>query len=902
MPEAGTMLLHYRLVEKLGEGGMGVVWKAADTTLGRDVAIKILPEAFASEADRLSRFEREAKALAALNHPHIAAVYGLHEAGGVRFIAMELAPGEELMRLLKRGPVSIDDALKIARAVASALEAAHDAGIVHRDLKPANIMVAPDGGVKVLDFGLAKSFETESGATSGSMSPTLTTPATRAGVIMGTAAYMSPEQARGKPVDKRTDIWAFGVVLWEMLAGDRAFKGETVSDMLASILKESPDLGALPASTPAPVRRLISRCLEKDPKARLRDIGEARILLSGDLREEVARPGVEAGAPPRKASRAVPALLGIAGLLAGALATYALVGREAPEPRPPSMLLSIPLDPANPPGSRLSRPVAISPDGDRIVYVAQPAGDPQIFSKRAGDLDMEPIEGTKQYVDPFFSPDGRKLGVRSSVGLTIGWFDLESPGHFQKLVEGGHVGAVWGADDHVYFTYTKEDAADNLLIHRVPATGGAPEVVTQRAEGREGESHWWPEILPGGRTLLYAAVPAGFRFRDAEIRALDLESGEQKVLIPSAQQARYEGSGHIVYLQKNTLLAVRFDPEKVEITGPPVAILSGVKTNPDSGSAAFAASRNGTLVYLSESAEDTKATIVAYDAQGNASPLVAEPADYRSARASSDGQRLAVSIVEGPGRFRAEIHNLRRKTFSRLRAGSDESLIWPIWSNDGKWIYATRAKPSGRADVVRIPSDGSGSLESLGEVELFDSLDDVSRDGRWLIVASSESGSSDLETIATEAGGDKRPLLATESNEGGARISPDGKWMAYVDDSLGQPEIFLRSFPEPGEAWRISTQGGEAVAWAPDGRRILYVHDQDLFSVNIGSEAEPAPRDPVKLFTLQGPKFNAVGGGNVSLQMLPDDRVMAIRPEASQLAHRIHVVTDWFAELNEQVP
>ncbi|HXI04334.1 MAG TPA: protein kinase [Candidatus Saccharimonadales bacterium] len=903
MPAPGTMLLHYRLEEIIGEGGMGVVWRARDTTLDREVAIKILPEALASEADRLARFEREAKALAALNHPNIASVYGLHEAGGVRFLAMELAPGEELLRLIKRGPVPLDDALRIARAIASALEAAHEAGIVHRDLKPANVMVSPEGSVKVLDFGLAKNLDQEAGAVSGSMSPTLTTPATRSGVIMGTAAYMSPEQARGRAVDKRADIWAFGVVLWEMLAGDRAFKGETVSDTLASVLKETPDLDALPALTPAAVRRLVARCLEKDPKQRLRDIGEARIALSGDLEAGAAAQPDAAPRPSRRMSLTASVILLVAGAAIGSLAIWALAGGSGEVPRAPSMLLAIPLDGDHPPGSRLSRPVAISPRGDRVVYVAVKAESSEIFSKGADEPDMKPIESTEGYIDPFFSPDGTKLGLldaRQTDDLKLGWIDLAAPGRVQVLADYAVVGAVWGEDGYVYFTYTKQDSPDTMLIHRVADSGGTPERVTHREAGSK-ETHWWPELLPGAGKLLFAKVP-NFEFGKSEIDVLDLKTGAEKLLIPDARQARYVRSGHLVYLQKDTLLAVRFDPVKAEITGKPVAILSGVKTNPDSGSAAFAFSRNGTLVYLSEDSTAASARLMRYDPKGNGAPLVSETADYRWARASRDGRRVAASVLVRPGKYQLQIHNIQRRTFATPSVG--DTVTGVVWSPDGQWVYYAVPDLSSRMTAInRIRADGSGQPETICKTQSSAAMWDISPDGRWLVLSDSAGASIGMAMVPADGKGKVQPLIATDANEGNARISPDGRYVAYVDDSLGRAEIFLRTFPKPGEAWRISTKGGNNPAWSPDGRRILFLQDQDVMSADIGAGSEPEPREPVKLFTLKGPAFAWAGLGDPSLQVLPDGTIMIIQPDAEHAAPgTIRVVTNWFDQLNSQVP
>ncbi|MFQ5742512.1 MAG: protein kinase, partial [Acidobacteriota bacterium] len=625
----GKTLGHYEIVELLGAGGMGEVYRARDTKLERDVAIKVLPEDFASDQDRLARFEREAKLLASLNHANIATIHGLEDADGVRFIAMELVEGETLgERIARSGRIEVNEALEIARQIAEALEAAHDKGVIHRDLKPANVKVTPDGKVKVLDFGLAKVYEADGISSDISHSPTMAV-ATQAGVILGTAAYMSPEQARGRPLDKRTDIWAFGCVLFEMLSGEPAYDGETVSDTMAAILKEPPDWDALPDSAPAAGRRLLRRCLEKDPANRLRDVGDARI----EIREALHAPAGDRSVVGRGAKPSRTALWWTAGAafalgaLASTLADVNFGQSIPPQPSPPRHL-AITLSPDAPVEIETWRPsIALSPDGTRLVYVANRGGKREILLRRLGEDDAQPIPGTEDGYGPFFSPDGASRGVVAGYELkTVAL----SGGAAVTLARVAPVtrGATWGTDGTIVFT-----SNPNGGLVRLAATGeGFPEdafATVERdpmivedtqtltnANPQQGEySHRWPTFVPGGGAVLFT-VDTGSSFDNASIAVLSLNTGAKKDLFPGGTNAVYSPTGHIVFAQGGSLYAVPFDRERLELTGPRVRILDGVLTEPG-GAAHFALSRDGSLVYVPGERLQPNRKLVWVDREGN---------------------------------------------------------------------------------------------------------------------------------------------------------------------------------------------------------------------------------------------------------------------------------------------
>jgi len=630
----GKTLSHYKILSKLGEGGMGVVWKALDTNLDREVAIKILPGTFATDADRLRRFEREAKLLASLNHPNIATVHGLHEADGVHFIAMEFVPGMTLAERLARGAAPVDEALEMAGPIAEALETAHERSVIHRDLKPANIMVRDDGTLKVLDFGLAKSFGSQSADDTASESPTVTSGGTTAGTVLGTAAYMSPEQARGRPLDKRTDIWSFGCVLYEVLTGKSCFDGETPSDTLARILEREPDWSAVPEDTPAVIEELLARCLRKDPRGRLRDMGEARIAI-----EELHDHGPTAATVVARRSWRSALPLAVAALLIVSAAVVGWMARQPASPTahsPTRLVVSLPQYHQLAVSADLS--LAISPDGTTLIYGASspPGSSPRLFLRKLDRFEAVPIPGTARAVGPFFSPDSRWLGYFADGKL------------FKISIEGGtpleicHVGQVvpgacWEPDGSIYFT-----AGPNHGLYRVSAGGGTPELLTSPDFSQGETGHGWPQLLPNGDSVLFTISST----KGTHIAVLTLQTGEWRTIGKGMGGARYLSSGHLLFARSEGLAAVAFDHVKLETSGAPVVVLEDVYMIPGLlgfGMAAFSVADTGLLVYLQGGAAAGESRLVWVDRDGRTRPMTSEAGGYEWPRLSPDGKRVAVT-------------------------------------------------------------------------------------------------------------------------------------------------------------------------------------------------------------------------------------------------------------------
>jgi Protein kinase domain len=661
----GTRIGSYEIVAALGAGGMGEVYRARDTKLGRDVAIKVLPELFAADAERLARFQREAQLLAALNHPNIAAIYGLEDAGSTRFIVMELVDGESLdARLKARAPSSgasasagargfsraaafgVPDALAIARQLIDALEAAHEKGIVHRDLKPANIMLTEDGQVKVLDFGLAKydaggaGQAGETGPGGLTHSPTLTFAATQLGMILGTAAYMSPEQARGRPADKRSDVWAFGCVLFEMLAGKRAFEGEDATDIIAAVVRAEPDWTALPAAVPPAIRTLIQRCLVKDRKARIPDMAVVRFLMTD---ADITRPQPSAGSAasaPRRPAVAIAAAALIVGAAIAATATWALMRpRDVPRSRPVRFGIAAPAD--QPYAiSGPDRSILITPDGSHIVSVhgGTLGGGGQLMVRRLDQLNAAAMRGLNATRAPFASPDGRWIGFFET-GFLKKVQVSGGPSVTICRVNGGTRGSTWGPDDTIIFA--TNDAATGLMS--VPAGGGEPRVLTKPDTSQGEQDHFFPSMLPDGKTVLFTIAVSPVE--NSQIAALDLQSGKQTIVVRGGSQPEYV-SGQLLYASGSALHAVRFDPNRLEVLGEPVVVSEDVRVE-TTGGAQYSVSLNGALVYLAggEGSFGDR-SLVWVDRTGREQPLDAPSRAYNTPRISPDGKRIAVSLAD----------------------------------------------------------------------------------------------------------------------------------------------------------------------------------------------------------------------------------------------------------------
>ena len=664
----GTTLGPYQVTAKIGEGGMGEVWQARDTKLDRDVALKVLPEAFTSDPDRLARFEREAKVLASLNHPNIGSIYGLEEAEGVRALVLELVEGPTLADRIKQGPIPIDEALPIAKQIAEALEAAHERGVIHRDLKPANVKVREDGTVKVLDFGLAKALEGDAGS-DPSEAPTLTAAATRAGVIMGTAAYMSPEQAKGKTADRRADIWAFGCVLYEMLTGQRPFVGDDVSDTLAAVLRAEVDLDALPDAIPARLRQIVRRCLQKDPKQRLHDVADLRLAMDGAFETTVPQTAEAVVAPALQVwQRPVPAAIAALTLLAiGGLTVWSLT-RPAP-----TLVARFPIQlAADEAFSGTGRPiVAISPNGSHVVYSANNG----LSLRPLDQLHATPIPGTDGARNPFFSPDGQRIGFHAAGQLKRVSVSGGAP---VTLGEANNPwGASWGADDMILYGQGSQG------IWRVPGTGGTPEQLIPMEDGEQAHG---PQMLPGGEWVLFTFRPSGASSWDqAQIVVQSLETGERSVVIDGGRDARYVATGHLVYALNGVLLAAPFDLGERRVIGGPVALVEDVSdAGARTGAAQFSLAANGSLVYVpgfGGAAFDLTSRLVVTGRDGAGTPLAEIAGTGWYPRYSPDGTRVAFAAQHADG---ADVWVLDIERGTRTRLTSEGlNRFFPVWSPDG---------------------------------------------------------------------------------------------------------------------------------------------------------------------------------------------------------------------------
>jgi len=901
----------------LGVGGMGEVYRARDTRLGRAVAIKILPPAFKDNDDRLARFEREARVLASLNHPHIGAIYGVEDADDVSALVMELVEGENLATRLAHGAMPVDEALGIATQIAEALEAAHEQGVVHRDLKPANITVRTDGTVKVLDFGLAKALDSSGSARSNpAASPTIAVYTTQAGVLFGTAAYMPPEQAKGKSVDKRADLWAFGCVLFEMLSGRRPFEGETISDVLAKVIERDPDWTALPGTTPPAIQKLVRRCLEKDPRRRLDSAAVARL----EIEDTLAAPA--SGVPGRVVSRGERwppgALVSIGALAAivGAIVTWAVM-RPARAPAPAVSRFAITLPSTESLAFSINdRDVTLSADGTRIVYVA---GDRAQLMVRALDkLEATPVPGVENARAPFLSPDGRWIGFfeRLDEGVTTG---PVGRGVLKKVstsggppvvictVNGGSRGASWAADDTIVFATS--DRSTGIL--RVAASGGEPEGLTKPEQAQRERAHAFPSMLPGGRGVLFTIVLPDDPV-DRQIAVLDLKTGEQKTLIRSGGQAEYIDSGHLIYIVGGALWAVRFDLRTLNVLGDAVPLTERVLTL---GAADFAISRSGALVYVPVSVGEAR-SLVWVTRQGAEQPIAAPPRAYIGARLSPDDTRAALQIHDQKNEIWT--WQFARETLMRLSFSPTTSLgsSFPVWTPDGRHVIFG----SGRdAPMFTRPywhaADGSGGDQLLGSGSRPTRPVSISPDGNRLVLESSTpSAGYDLVVLRLNGKPQMAPLLETPFDERNAAISPDGRWMAFDSNESGLSRIYVRPFPNVSDArYQVSNGSGRTPAWSRHGDELFFVDRTSVMAVAVRTTPTFSAGSPVKLFDAPGlvldgrfSRLAFAGNTNRTYDVARDGRFLMIKSQAGASdgnapRDSMVVVENWIEEVKARV-
>jgi eukaryotic-like serine/threonine-protein kinase len=842
----------YDVVALLGKGGMGEVYRARDARLHRDVAVKVLPEAFALDPDRLARFEREAQVLASLNHPNIAAIYGVEGTAGITALVLELVEGTTLADRIAQGPIAIEAALPMAQQIADALEAAHEHGVVHRDLKPANIKVSDDGRVKVLDFGLAKVLEPPRPAADIAQSPTVTSPAaaTLQGVILGTVAYMAPEQAVGKPVDKRVDIWAFGCVLYEMLTGRSAFSGDDVSDTLASVLRSEPDWTALPASTSSSIRTLLRRCLEKDRRERLPDIGAARL----EIRDALARPRIEpfaraVPAPPRRAGAALPIAFLVGVVVASA---FWLATRFGERDVPPVARLVMSMRPAEQLGGRTpeGRPtrteIALSPDGRLLVFSAFRAGQRQLYCRQLSEMAAIAIPGTDGGSGPFFSPDGQSLGYWTNGELRKVSLAGGVPVTLAQVSAGLGRASSWGADGRIVF------AGDTGGLWQVSGDGGMPEPLTSLDSGRGEVSHRLPHVLPDGDAVVFTVARNRFpRWDETQIFVHSRRTGKRTLLIEGGADARYIATGHLVYVREGTLMAAPFDLTRLQVTGGSVGVLADLmqaaymqSSADNTGAAQFTVSRTGTLAYVPGGVlPEAQNRLVWVDRAGRVEPLPTSTGPFEQPRLSPDGTRFAVHTWGRQNDI--QVRDIARNTAFRLT--SEGRNASPVWTPDGARIVY-RSAVQGVDGLFWRPADGSGVAEPMTTSDRNLVPGAWSPDAKVLLFYEVGHPNTGIDMWVLPMDGDRkaRSLLASRFAETGADFSPDGQWLAYSSNESGHWDVHVRSYPSLRTKQIIAR--GMSPIWRRDGKELFYLVPEAGAAVRTSVMAVPVRTQPALSF------------------------------------------------------
>jgi serine/threonine protein kinase/Tol biopolymer transport system component len=888
----GRRLGPYEVLSAIGAGGMGEVYKARDTRLDRIVAIKVLPTHLADRSELRERFEREAKTIASLNHPHICTLYDTGHQDGIDYLVMEYLEGETLAQRLAKGPLPIGQMLQYAIEISDALDKAHRKGVTHRDLKPGNIMLTKTG-TKLLDFGLAK-LKQEAAPANVSLSdlPTAKDPLTAQGSIVGTLQYMAPEQLEGKEVDARTDIFAFGVVVYEMATRKRAFEGKTQASVIGAILKDDPPpISSLQPMTPPALDHLVKKSLAKEP--------EKRWQGASDLCDElkwIAEGGSQVTSVPIATLKGVgslgrrPLILGVGALLsiaaAASLTTWNL------KPSPPQLVSRFTI--TLPPGQQLaglgSGPAAaLSPDGTHLVYVVAQGSTQQLYLRAIDSLEARPIPGTEGAVNPFFSPDGqwlgffatgklKKISVSGGTAVTLG--DAASAN-----------GANWGSQGIIAFAPATVSA-----LQQVPDAGGTPHPLT-RFE-KSDVSHRWPEFLPGGKAVLFSSGNHGIDFSNAQVVVQTVGASERRNLIQGGTNPRYAPSGHLVYAQGGSLMAVPFDPQRLQLTGTAVPVVEGVLQSTFSGAAQYSISATGSLVYIPGGVQSSQNNLVWVTRTGAEQRLAAPAHAYLFPRLSPDGRRVAVGIAEQE--TQTWLYDLSRETLTRFTfVGSANQN--GTWTPDGKRI-AFNSNKEGPQNPFWQLADGSGGLERLTTSEYANIPMSWSPDGQLLAFTEVNPTTGIDIWVLRMSDRKSQPFLRTPFNESAPRFSPDGHWLAYISDESGRFEIYVQPYPGPGGKWQISTEGGTEPVWNPNGRELFYRSGGKMMAVDIATQPGFTVGKPRMLFdgpysptALTTPNYDVSADGQRFLMLKPSE-------QAPSAPTQINVVLNWFEELKQKVP
>ena len=884
----GRKLAHYEILEPIGKGGMGEVYRARDTKLGRDVAIKVLPEEFARDRERLERFEREARLLAQLNHANIATLHGLEQHDGQQFLVMELVEGETLAERIARGPIPVDEAIQLFIQIAEGLRAAHEKGIIHRDLKPSNIKIDPEGKVKILDFGLAKAFSTEGDVSAEtSQSPTLTK-GTALGAIMGTASYMSPEQARGMPVDRRTDIWAFGCVFSEALTGRKVFDGATATDIIAAVVRAEPDWTALPPELPAGARRLLERCVRKEPSRRLHHMGDA-VLELADTSSEPDLVNRLAQTPNASVRRWRIATLG-ASALAVVLAGVWLVSSLRPSSPQPIQRWTIPFPDGLRAPARTGIVLDVSPDGSSIVFVGEEeGGNTRLYIRSMDALDSREIPGTEGGDNPVFSPDGGLLAFRAEDRLKT--IPLAG-GSSTTIQDVRFSGLDWTEEETLLL------GSGARLVTVSPDDGESS--VVHRTDDEELD-YAWPQMILGGRAALYRQRHLTL---DWSIAVVDLETGEERILVENASNPRYVSTGHLLFSQEGAIAAAPFDGERLEIIGTPVPVISDLRVE-SGGASQFSVSPGGTLIYLPNYVEHAPpADLVLINRRGQSTVLSKAERQYTHPRWSPDGRRIALGIGGAPGNTDVWVQDIDRDTLTRLTfAGSND---YPIWSADGSGLFTA----SRGTRILSLPADGAGEAVAVSDELMrtpsgewayrFPRPTAATNDSVVFRYQSAFAGESNVGSVSIDDG-TVTVLLHSPFDERDAAVSPDGRWLAYTSNESGEYEVYVQPLSAEGRRWLISTNGGREPVWSPDGKELFYLETQRMMAVILGStEAGLDPGRPRELFewrySTDAPSYDVAPDGERFVMIRPTEESGTTAPP------EIRIAVNWFQELERLVP